>query len=264
MYGQIMTEQNEINIQTEQKIEKELLSKQLHQGGNPLQRYKDKVLGKGSSYFQLIQFEIAQLFCSNLGGGLGYLLRKKLLASLFNSCGKGLIFGKGIILRTPGHIILGDNIAIDDQTLIDGGTGTDCEMSIGHRTVISKGSVIQAKHGPLFIGDECDIGAHVIITSISAISLENNVLIAGNCYIGGGRYNLDDLETPIMYQGIYSRGPVTIGANTWIGASATIIDGVTVGKGCVIGAGAVVTRDIPDYAIAVGAPARIVGTRNSR
>ncbi len=248
---------------TEQKIEKEVLSKQLHQGGNPLKRYKDKVLGKSGTYLQLVQFEIAQLFFANLGGGLGYLLRKKSLGSLFKICGKGLIFGKAIILRTPGHIRLGDNVAIDDHTLLDGGTGPACRMSIGDRTLISKGSVIQAKNGPLIIGDECDIGAHVIITSISTITLENNVLIAGNCYIGGARYNLDDLETPIMYQGIYSRGPITIGANTWIGASATIIDGVNVGKGCVIGAGAVVTKDIPDYAIVVGAPAKVVGTRKT-
>jgi len=256
-----MSEQNPASAQGKQKIEKEILSQQLHQGGNPLIRYRDKVLGKGASFLQLFQFEVAQLFCANLGGGLGYLLRKKSLASLFNGCGKGLILGKSIILRTPGHITLGDNVAIDDHTLLDGGTGPDCAMSIGNSVVISKGSVIQAKNGPLHIGDECDIGAHVIITSISTVTLGKNVLIAGNCYIGGARYNLEDLDTPIMYQGIYSRGPITIGADTWIGASATIIDGVTVGKGCVIGAGALVTKDVPDYAIVVGTPAKVIGSR---
>ena len=251
----------EPNNHSEQKIEKEILSKQLHQGGNPLSRYREKVLGRGSSIFQLVQFETAQTLFTNLGGGLGYLLRRFSLSSLFKECGKGLILGKAIVLRTPIHIQLGDNVAIDDGTLLDGGTGPDCVMTIGNKTLISKGSVIQAKNGPLHIGDECDIGAHVIITSISTITLEDNVLIAGNCYIGGARYNLDDLETPIMYQGIYSRGPITIGASTWIGASSTILDGVTVGKGCVIGAGAIVTKDVPDYAIVVGSPAKIIGTR---
>lgn len=242
-------------------IEKEVLSKQLHQGGNALSRYREKVLGRGSSLFQLVQFEAAQTLVANLGGGLGYLLRKISLSSLFKSCGKDLILGKGIILRTPGHIALGDNIAIDDHTLLDGGTGADCTITIANGSLISKGCVIQAKNGPLFIGDECDIGAHVIITSISSITLENNVLIAGNCYIGGARYNLEDLETPIMYQGIYSRGPITIGANTWIGACATVLDGVTIGKGCVIGAGSIVTKDVPDYAIVVGSPAKVIGSR---
>lgn len=246
---------------TEQKIEKEVLSKQLHQGGNPLSRYRDKVLGQGSSFFQLVQFETSQILFANLGGGLGYLLRKLSVSSLFQNCGKNLILGKGLILRTPGHISVGDNVAIDDHTLLDGGTGAACSITIGGGAVISKGSVIQAKSGPLIIGDECDIGAHVILTSISTITLEKNVLIAGNCYIGGARYNMDDLETPIMYQGIYSRGPITIGASTWIGASATILDGVTIGKGCVIGAGSVVTKDVPDYAIVVGSPAKVVGSR---
>ncbi|PHR24088.1 MAG: acetyltransferase [Desulfotalea sp.] len=244
-----------------QKIDKEVLSKQLHQGGNPLSRYREKVLGRGSSLLQLLQFETAQILFANLGGGLGYLLRRFSLSSLFKGCGKDLILGKTIILRTPGHIEIGDNVAIDDHTLLDGGTGQNCVITIGNGSLISKGSVIQAKNGPLFIGDECDIGAHVIITSISAITLENNVLIAGNCYIGGARYNLDDLTTPIMYQGIYSRGPITIGANTWIGASAIILDGVTIGKGCVVGAGSVVTKDVPDYAIVVGSPAKVIKSR---
>jgi acetyltransferase-like isoleucine patch superfamily enzyme len=251
----------ETQSHNKQDMEKEVLSKQLYQGGNPLTRYREKVLGRNSSFVQLIAFETSQLFLTNLGGGLGYLLRKLSLSSLFQSCGRGFILGRGIILRNPGNISVGNNVAIDDHTLLDGGTGPESIMSIGDRTVISKGSVIQAKHGPLLIGDECDIGAHVILTSISKITLENNVLIAGNCYIGGARYNLDDLDKPIMYQGIYSRGPITIGANTWIGASATILDGVTIGKGCVIGAGSVVTKDLPDYAIAVGSPARVIDSR---
>lgn len=246
---------------TAKAVEKKNLAEQLHKGGSPLQRYKAKVLGADSSVFQLLRFECAQLLFANLGGGIGYLLRKLSLSSLFRSCGNGLIFGKGIILRTPGHIDMGESIAVDDHTLLDGGAEDACAMSIGSRTVISKGCVIQSKAGPLTIGRECDIGAHVILSSISSITLEDNVLIAGNCYIGGGRYNLKELETPIMYQGIYSRGPITIGTNTWIGASATILDGVRIGRGCVIGAGAVVTKDVPDYAIVVGNPAKVVGDR---
>lgn len=245
----------------QQNVIKEVLAQQLHQGGNPISRYKGKVLGANKSYLRLVQFEFSQLFCSNLGGGLGYLLRRLSLASLFASCGKGAIFGKALILRTPANISIGNNVAIDDHSLVDGGTGPECTMRIGDKVVISKGCVIQAKTGLLEIGDECDIGAHVILSSVGGIMLAPNVLIAGNCYIGGGRYHLDSHETPIMYQGIYSRGPVRIGEGTWIGASATILDGVSIGRGCVIGAGALVTKDIPDYAIAVGSPAKIIQQR---
>ncbi len=251
-------------MKKKQSVKKEILTEKLHQGGHPLTRYRTKVLGKNSTMLQLCKFEIAQLCFSDLGGGAGYLLRKLVLSSLFKSCGKDLIFGKGIMLRTPGHISLGEKVAIDDQTLLDGGTGENCTLSIGDRTLISKGSVIQAKTGPLIIGKECDIGAHVIISAISTITLEDNVLIAGNCYIGGARYNLDELDRPIMYQGIYSRGSITIGKNSWIGASATIIDGVTLGQGCVVGAASIVTKDVPDYAIVAGNPAKIIGSRKKQ
>lgn len=245
----------------DKNVDKEVLAEQLHQGGNPVSRYKRKVLGANATYLGLCKFEISQLLFANLGGGLGYLLRKLSLASLFQGCGKGTIFGRSIVLRSPANISLGDNVAIDDQTLLDGGTGGDCSLSIGDKVVISKGCVIQAKTGPLDIGRECDIGAHVILSSVGGIRLAPNVLIAGNCYFGGGRYHLESLTAPIMYQGIYSRGAISIGEGTWIGASATVLDGVTIGKGCVIGAGSLVTRDIPDYAVAVGSPAEVIRLR---
>ena len=59
---------------------------------------------------------------------------------------------------------------------------------------------------------------------------------------------------------IYTYGKVTIKKNAWIGMNVTICPGVTIGEYAVIGAGAVVTRDIPDYAVAVGSPARVIKT----
>lgn len=58
-----------------------------------------------------------------------------------------------------------------------------------------------------------------------------------------------------------SKGPITVGSDVWIGARAMILSGVTVGDGAIIGAGAVVTRDVPSFAIAAGNPARVVRYR---
>ncbi len=244
------------------EITKKNLSCELHQqSGGALAAYRNKVLGPQGGFFHLLRYELVALFCANLGGGLGYLLRKKIMAPLFQHCGSGAILGRGLVLRKPGHIRIGNNIAIDDYVMLDGCCGDDVAVRIGDDVVISKSCVIQAKTGALRIDDRCDIGAHTIISAISSIYLERAVLIAGNCYIGGARYHLEDKEQAIMDQGIYSRGPIAIGEGSWIGASATILDGVSIGRGCVVGAGALVTKDVPDYAVVVGAPAKILTIR---
>jgi len=245
-----------------QDIEKGVLSEELHAASSSvLVRYRKKVLGGRAGTLRLLQYELANLLCMNLGGGLGYLVRRRLLSSLFEGCGQGLILGKGLMIRKPGQIKIGSRVAIDDFTLLDGGVEQETAITLGSDSVISKGCVVQAKTRPLSMGKKCDIGAHTILSSVGGIILGDSVLIAGNCYLGGGRYHIEALDTPIMYQGLYSRGPVKIGDGSWIGASVTILDGVAIGKGCVIGAGSLVTRDVPDYAVAIGSPARVVRYR---
>jgi len=243
-------------------IAKENLSAELYKKpGGALVAYRKKVVGSHVGLGHFLRYELAAVCCLGLGGAPGYIARKMLLPPLFQSCGKSPIFGKGIVLRKPGHIVLGNNIAIDDYVMLDGCCEKEPAVIVGDNVIISNGCVIQAKTGLLEIGDNCDIGAHTLISSIGGIILAPSVLIAGHCYIGGGRYHQDDKTTPIMDQGIYSRGPISIGEGAWIGASATILDGVSIGQGAVIGAGSLVTANIPDYSIAVGIPARVVAER---
>ena len=71
---------------------------------------------------------------------------------------------------------------------------------------------------------------------------------------------MDELGVPVVAQERRSVG-ITLGENVWLGAGAKVMDGVTIGRDVVVGAGAVVTRDLPDAAVAVGIPARVVRTR---
>jgi acetyltransferase-like isoleucine patch superfamily enzyme len=66
-----------------------------------------------------------------------------------------------------------------------------------------------------------------------------------------------------MKNQIGSTEGITIGDDVWIGVGAKITDGVRIGSGCVIGAGAVVIKDVSDYAIAAGVPAKVIGSRKS-
>jgi acetyltransferase-like isoleucine patch superfamily enzyme len=71
---------------------------------------------------------------------------------------------------------------------------------------------------------------------------------------------MDDVTLPIKDQGII-KSPVRIGPDTWLVAKVTVLRGTTIGRGCVLGSHAVVKGDVPDYSIAVGAPAKVVKNR---
>lgn len=244
-------------------IDKIPLSQQLNQDStSALSRYQEKVLGS-QSLLALFSYELLILLFGNLAGALGYLLRKKFYPKLFKQVGKSVIFGKGLVLRHPSRISIGDRVAIDDNSLFDASGAGEAGITLGDDVIVSRNCVIQGKTAPVSIGDRTDIGCNAVITSSGGVSIGNAVLIAGNCYIGGGRYNTDRLDIPMMAQGLYTKGPVVIGDDVWLGAGATVLDGVKIGKGCVVGAGAVVTKNLPEYAIAIGIPAKVIKQRTT-
>jgi len=241
-------------------VPKQALSEQLHDAETSLlRRYCLKAVGD-ARISRLLKYELVTLLFGNLYGGPGYVLRKWFWPALFKKTGGGLIPGRGISLRHPGKVALGNRVAIDDHVLIDACGAGDEGIIIGDDVIISRNCVIQGKTGPVHIGSRTDIGCNTILSSVTGIFIEEAVLIAGNCYIGGARYHTEDAAQPIMDQGIYSKGPVHIGTGTWLGAGVTVLDGVRIGKNCIIGAGSVVTRDIPDFSVAAGVPARITAS----
>ncbi|MGB3293527.1 MAG: acyltransferase [Phormidesmis sp.] len=248
-------------INERKSIPKVPLIDQLNQADSSLLKsYQAKVLGN-DSFSALLRYELLIFFLNNLSGGAGYLLRKRFYPSLFKQVGGSVIFGKGIGLRHPGQINLGARVAVDDYVLLDASGAGEKGIDIGDDVIISRNSVIQGKTGPVAIGSKTDIGCNTIISSCAGISIGSSVLIGGNCYIGGAHYIADRLDVPMMEQGTYSKGPVVIEDGVWLGAGATVLDGVQVGKGCIVGAGAIVTKSLPDYAVAVGVPAKVIKYR---
>jgi acetyltransferase-like isoleucine patch superfamily enzyme len=246
---------------TRKLVSKTPLTEQLSQTeSSVLKRYQNKVLGN-DRFFPLLEYELITSLFGNLSGGLGYLLRKRFYPHLFQSVGNGVILGKGIILRHPGRITLGNRVAIDDYGLLDASGAGEEGVYLADDVIVSRNCVIQGKTGPVVIGAKTDIGCNTILASTTGIYIGRSVLIAGNCYIGGGRYLSDRCDIPMMEQGLYSKGPVAIADDVWLGAGAIVLDGVSIGKGCIVGAGAVVTKDLPDYAVAVGVPARVISNR---
>jgi maltose O-acetyltransferase len=108
------------------------------------------------------------------------------------------------------------------------------------------------------------------------VGISNNVMLDGRGGIKIGKYSIigfqsviltsthisSNIDIPIRKQGMYKK-PVLIGEDVWIGAKALIMPGVTIGKKAIVGAGAIVTKDVPQYAVVGGVPAKIIKYRNS-
>lgn len=109
----------------------------------------------------------------------------------------------------------------------------------------------------LEIGDDCTIGNFNHIYCTKSVILENGVLTADKVYISDNLHGYKDIHSYIKDQPILQNGEVVIGEGSWLGENVCIL-GAKIGKHCVIGANSVVTKNIPDYCVAVGAPARII------
>jgi lipopolysaccharide O-acetyltransferase len=110
----------------------------------------------------------------------------------------------------------------------------------------------------LFIGAGTSIAGSAVISAASCVGLGERVLLARNVYIADHMHAYGDISTPVLDQGISRVAPVRIGDGAWLGQNVVIGPGVSIGRGAVIGANSVVLNDVPAYAVAVGAPARVV------
>lgn len=239
----------------------ELQAKLTDEKKTALQKYQDITIGS-YSISKLIKYELLVTLIGALPGAIGLVLRKKFYKSLFAQVGRNVIFGKSITIRHPDKIYIGDNVIIDDYAVLDGKGTDNNRIIIGDNVMIGRSSVISCKNGNITIGENSNIAMNCFIQSAKEVNIGKNVLFAAYCYvIGGGDHETERTDIPIIAQGQIVKG-ITIEDNCWIGASVKVLDGVKIGRDSIIGAGAVVTKDIPDYAIAVGVPAKVVKTRS--
>ena len=109
----------------------------------------------------------------------------------------------------------------------------------------------------LIIGDGTNIGNFNHIYATNSIIIGRSVLTADKVYITDNLHSFENINVPIMNQPIKQISSVVIGDGSWLGENVCII-GAKIGRNCVIGANSVVTKDIPDYCVAFGAPAKII------
>ena len=223
------------------------------------QRYAELVVGK-PGLLALLKYELIVLVCTGLPGALGLFLRSKLYPLLLGSCGRGVAFGAGVVLRHPHKIHIADNVVIDDLCCLDAKGQDNRGIQLGQGVFLGRNAILSCKNGDIVVEDEANIGFNTEIFSASRVRVGRKVLIAAYTYLVGGDHLFDRVDVPVLDQGRTAAG-IDIGDHVWLGAHVVVTDGSTVGRDAIIGAGAVVVGTIPEFAIAVGTPAKVVRDR---
>lgn len=161
-------------------------------------------------------------------------IRKRLLVFYRNKRGTAGILIRYILLKTIAKSV-GDNVVIYDNVYLH----FPEKMEFGNNVSIHPMCHLEA-HGELFIGNDVSI-AH-----------GTSILTTTHCY--------SDKDAPVKNQGFESR-KTYIGNGVWIGAKATLLYGVNIGDNSIIGANSLVNKNIPEYAVAGGVPAKILKMR---
>jgi len=133
-------------------------------------------------------------------------------------------------------------------------------VSVGPGSRLREGVILQARDA-LRVGSRTDLGSYTTI--FGNVSIGCDCMLAPHVMLAGGNHVFEDRSVPMKYQGSHggdTRG-ITIGDDVWIGANAVVVDGVEIGCGAIVAAGAVVTQDVPPYAIVGGNPASVLRYR---
>lgn len=203
----------------------------------------------GLSRFERLAFYFASLFAPP----------HKAAVALAMMTPKGYI-DPGATIFHP-QLRLGNNVYIGDKVHIfcdkeGGGVELSDQVRVFRDSIIDTGL-----GGSLYVGKRTSIHPRCQLNAYkTTIKIGKGVLLAANCCVYPHDHGYKS-GRPIFQQPLQTKGPVIIGDYAWLGAGVIVLGGVSIGHGAVVGAGAVVTKDIPENAVAVGVPAKIVRMR---
>jgi acetyltransferase-like isoleucine patch superfamily enzyme len=180
------------------------------------------------------------------------------------SLGNNIFIGRNTWLNAK---VPGGRIQIEDNSYILDAVNLLCQNDYGtiilrENVSVDRGVDIKAIGGRVEIQPGTYIGPYVCMAGPGNITIGKDCLIGSHTSIYANNHIFSDLTTPIRLQDTTQKG-IVIEDDCWLGTGVKVLDGVTIGRGSVIGAGAVVTKNIPPLAIAVGVPAQVIRYRDS-
>jgi len=162
--------------------------------------------------------------------------------------------GKGTRIYPPFHSNNAKDVYIGEKCLVFGGGWIDAFREHLGRTYDAR----------IDIGDGTYIGHRSHITACGHMKIGKNVVIADEVFISDLSHGYEDINKPVFSTPLVSPGPVIIEDEVWLGERVCVLSNVRIGRHSVIGCNAVVTKDIPEYSIATGIPARVIKQYNHR
>jgi galactoside O-acetyltransferase len=175
-------------------------------------------------------------------GRTGSFLRRLLYRAALAESGRTLSIARGVEIACPRNIRVGDHIYLARGAVLR--ACDDAQVVIGNRFGANGNArIIADKGGRIMIGDDVMIGPNVVIRASNH---------------GSERLDMAMWDQP------HTGGTIQIGDDVWIGANAVIVPDVAIGSHAIVAAGAVVTHNVPEYAIAAGVPARVIGDRREK
>ena len=238
------------------QIEKEaipksnLKSKALH--------YVKRVSGerKISKYlWQGLIFTVFKQFPTIFGSYIRPLIYKSLLANV----GKGCLIERNVRIDNPSGIYLSDRVFIGENCLISPGSQKG-EVHFESDIFIAPLCGFKAFGCKISIGKHVHFSRNTFINGRGGVEIGQDSLFGPNVVLMTTNHVFTDVNIPIRQQGVQSAA-IKIENDVWLGSNVLVMPGVTIKTGAVVAAGAVVTKDIPEFSIAAGVPARVIKKR---
>ncbi len=131
-------------------------------------------------------------------------------------------------------------------------------LYVGDNVNIEKGAKFGSGAG-IKIGDNSGIGINASLPT--SLTIGNDVMMGQEVLVLNRNHRFDRTDIPMRLQAYTDVSEVEIGDDVWLGSRITILPGVKIGKGSIVGAGSVVTRDVPEFSVVAGNPAKIIRSR---